>query len=223
VMVLVPFVAPKLVPAIVTDPPTSPLVGERVVMFGGTVTVKGTPLLDTPFRVTTTLPVPAPAGTVATMLVPDQVVVAATVPSKVIVLVPFVAPKAVPVTVTDAPTGPLVGETAVIAGVGNTVNATPALAIPPTLTTTLPVPAPAGTVATMLVADQLVVAAVVPSKVMVLVPFVAPKLVPVTVTDAPTGPLVGDKAVMVGGGVDAGTSKKISVEFGLVNPEVLYA
>ena len=43
----------------------------------------------------------------------------------------------------------------------------------------------------MLVADQVVGVAVVPLKVTVLVPLVAPKLVPVIVTDVPTGPLVG--------------------------------
>ena len=48
----------------------------------------------------------------------------------------------------------------------------------------------------MLVADQLVGVAGVPLNVTVLVPFVAPKLVPVIVTDVPTGPLVGDRLVM---------------------------
>src|SRR5262245_52628897 len=71
-----------------------------------------------------------------------------------------------------------------------TVKSTPLLATLLTLTTTLPVVAPAGTAATMLIADQLVVVAVVPLKVTVLVPFVAPKLVPVIVTAVATGPLV---------------------------------
>src|SRR5262245_66671367 len=83
-------------------------------------------------------------------------------------------------------------------GVGRTVNALPLLATPPTVTTTLPVVAPAGTGTAMLVADQLVGAAVVPLKVTVLVPCVAPKLVPVIVTDAPTAPLVGLRVVIVG-------------------------
>jgi hypothetical protein len=151
------------------------------------------------------------------MLVPDQLVVAA-----IVVLAPFVAPKFVPVTVTDAPTGPLAGERVVMMGVGNTVNATPALATPPTVTTTLPVPAPAGTVATMLVADQLVADAAMPLNVTVLVPWVAPKLAPVIVTAVVTAPLVGESDVMLGS-VDVGTSKKTSAEFGLVNPAVLYA
>jgi hypothetical protein len=44
--VLLPCVAPKFAPAIVTDVPTKPDVGDKLVMLGaGTVTVKLTPLL----------------------------------------------------------------------------------------------------------------------------------------------------------------------------------
>ena len=60
--------------------------------------------------------------------------------------------------------------------------------LPPTVTTTLPVVAPAGTGATMLVALQLVGVAAVPLNVTVLVPCVAPKFVPVIVTEVPTTP-----------------------------------
>src|SRR2546428_8146833 len=63
----------------------------------------------------------------------------------------------------------------------------------------LPVVAAAGTGTTMLVATHVVGVAVVPLKVMVLVPLVAPKLVPVIVTDAATGPLAGARLVMLGG------------------------
>ena len=72
------------------------------------------------------------------------------------------------------------------------------LARPPTVTTTVPVVAPAGTGTTMLVADQLVGVAAVPLNLTVLVPCVAPKLVPAIVTAVPTGPLVGDRLVSVG-------------------------
>ena len=75
------------------------------------------------------------------------------------------------------------------------------LARPPTMTTTLPVVAPAGTGTTMLVADQVVGVAAVPLKVTVLVPLVAPKLLPVRVTAVPTGPLDGERLVSVGGTV----------------------
>jgi hypothetical protein len=87
----------------------------------------------------------------------------------------------------------------VILGVGSTVNATPLLSTPLAVTTTFPVVAPVGTVATIDVALQLPIAvAAVPLNFTVLVPCVAPKFVPVIVTDAPTAPLVGDKLVILG-------------------------
>src|SRR5262249_31310147 len=145
VTVLAPLVAPKLVPVIVTAAPTAPLVGLRVVIVGVGSTVNDVPALGTPPTVTTTLPVVAPAGTGTAMVVADQLVGVAVVPLKVTVLVPCVAPKLVPVIVTAAPTAPLVGLRVVIVGVASTVNDVPALGTPPTVTTTLPVVAPAGT------------------------------------------------------------------------------
>ena len=50
----------------------------------------------------------------------------------------------------------------------------------------------------MLVADQLVGVAAVPLNLTVLVPCVAPKLVPAIVTAVPTGPLAGVRLVSVG-------------------------
>src|SRR5438477_125832 len=157
-------------------------------------TVKLTPLLAIPPTVTTTLPVAAPRRTGATMLVALQLVVLAAVPLKVTAAV--VVPKLAPVMVTAVPTGPVVGFRLVMAGADEvTVKFTPLLAIPPTVTTTLPVVAPPGTDATMLVALQLVVLAVVPLKVTAPV---VPKLVPVMVTAVPTGPEVGFRLVIVG-------------------------
>jgi hypothetical protein len=132
------------------------------------------------------------------MLVADQLVGVAVVPLNVIVLVPFVAPKFVPVTVTDVPTGPVVGFTVVMLGGTVTVKLTPLLATLFTVTTTLPVVAPAGTGTTMLVADQLVGVAVVPLKVTALAPCVAPKLEPEMVTAVPTGPAFGESVAMFG-------------------------
>jgi len=83
---------------------------------------------------------------------------------------------------------------------GTTVKLTPLLATPPTVTTTLPVVAPAGTGTLMLVALQLVGVALVPLKVTVLVPCVAPKYAPVMVTGVPAAPDVGLRLVMLGGG-----------------------
>jgi len=72
------------------------------------------------------------------------------------------------------------------------------------VTVTLPLVAPLGTGATMLVLLQLVGVAVVPLKLTVLVPCVAPKFVPAIVTAVPTGPEVGERLVMLGAGTAAG-------------------
>jgi hypothetical protein len=129
--VLVPCVAPKFAPAIVTDVPITPDVGFKLVMLGaGTVTVKLTPLLTTPPTVTTTLPVVAPAGTGAVMLVALQLVGTAVIPLNVTVLVPCVAPKFAPTIVTDVLTNPDVGFKLVILGAGTalfTLTGTPVL------------------------------------------------------------------------------------------------
>ena len=59
----------------VTEVPTLPEVGDRLVMLGVVAkTVKVTPLLSAPPTLTTTLPVVAPVGTGTTMLVADQLV-----------------------------------------------------------------------------------------------------------------------------------------------------
>lgn len=88
VTALVPCDAPKLLPLIVTDAPTGPDVGLKLLMLGGVVTVKVTPLLLTPLASTTTFPVVAPVGTVAVMLVSLQLVTEAVVPLKRTALVP---------------------------------------------------------------------------------------------------------------------------------------
>lgn len=157
------------------------------------------PLLFTPLTFTTTLPVVAPVGTVATIEVAVQPVVVAAVPLNVIAPAD---PKFAPVIVTDAPTGPDVGERLVMFGVGSTVNASPLLFIPLTVTTTLPVVAPVGTITTNDVAAQLVIVVAV----VVLnftVPCAVPKFAPVIVTDADTGPDVGERLVRLGATVNA--------------------
>jgi hypothetical protein len=82
-------VAPKPVPEIVTEVPTDPEVGDRLVMLGAVAdTVKFVPLLATPPTVTTTLPVVAPVGTGTTMPVADQLVGVAVVALNFTVLLP---------------------------------------------------------------------------------------------------------------------------------------
>jgi len=87
-LALVPMVGPKFVPLIVTTVPIGPAIGLMLLMTGGGVTVKGTPLLTTLLTVTITTPVVAPDGTGASMLVSDQLVGVAAVPPKVSVLAP---------------------------------------------------------------------------------------------------------------------------------------
>ena len=139
-------------------------------------------------------------------------------------LVPLLAPKFVPVMVTAVPTGPLDGARLVTVGGATavTVYGSALLAAPPTVTTTLPVVAPAGTGTTRLVADHVVDIPVVPLNVTVFVPWLAPKFVPVIVTAVPTGPLDGARLVSVGG-VDPDTVTGTSTEYGLTSPLVSYA
>jgi len=120
------------------------------VIFGETPKVR--PLLATPPTVTITAPVVAPAGTVTPMLVVFQLVGEAGTPLKVTVLVPCVFPKPEPLMVTEAPIGPAAGDR--LLRPGKTVNTTPLLAAPFTVTTMGPVVALVGTVALMLVSLQ---------------------------------------------------------------------
>ncbi len=194
-----PCVEPKLVPVTVTDVPTIPEVGDRLVMLGADTTVNDLVLLATPLTVTTTLPVVAPVGTVATIEVALQLaIVVAIVVLNFTVLLPCVPPKFVPVIVTDAPTAPDVGERLVMLGVASTVKGWPLLSTPLACTTTFPVLAPEGTGTAIDVALQLVGVADVPLNFTVLVPCVAPKFVPVIVTEAATAPDVGDRLVIPG-------------------------
>ena len=86
---MVPTVGPKFVPVMVTLVPIGPEVGLMLVMLGGGVTVKRTPLLCTPPTVTMTFPVVAPVGTVTSKLAVDQFAVdVAVTPLKVTVVLP---------------------------------------------------------------------------------------------------------------------------------------
>src|SRR5206468_1776206 len=95
------------------------------------------------------------------------------------------------------PTGPLVGEKPVMAGGGMTVNVPLLVAVPPDVVTLIvPVLAPPGTVAVIDVDEFTVKLALVPLKATAVAPV---KLEPEIVTVVPTGPLVGEKPVIVGG------------------------
>ena len=198
VIVLLPCVAPNPVPAIATSDPTTPEIGDKLVILRVSMTVKLMPLLETPFAFTTTFPVVAPLGTCTTMLVALQLVGGASVSLNVTVLVPCAAPKFVPVIVTEVPTSPEVTDRFVILGAGTTVKLTPLLAAPATVTTTFPVVAPDGTGAPMANELQLVGVVGVPLNVTVLEPWLDPKFVPVIVTAVPTAPVAGDSPLIPG-------------------------
>jgi hypothetical protein len=132
------------------------------------------------------------------MLVGLQLVGVAGAPLNRTVLLPWVGPKLDPLIVTGTPIGPEEGLKFVIAGDGVTVKLTPLLGKLPTVTTTLPVVAPVGTLVTMLVSLQLVATTGIPLKVIELDPLVGPKLDPLIVKNVPTGPDERLKLVMTG-------------------------
>jgi hypothetical protein len=167
-------------------------------MLTGT-TVKATPGLGAPPTVTTTLPVVAPAGTATAIDVALQLAGVATVPLNVTVLVPWVMPKFIPAIVTGAPVAAEDGDRLAMLGTPNTVNGSAALATPPTVTTTLPVVAPAGTGTVIDVELQLVGAAAAPLNVTVLAPWAVPKFAPAILTATPIAAEEGTRLLMVGG------------------------
>jgi hypothetical protein len=190
----------KFVPTIVTEVPAGPLVGENEVIVGepAGVTVKFDELVAVPPGVVRLiLPVCAPEGTTAVIWVFELTV-------KVVALVflnfTSVAPvRLVPVMTTEVPTGPLIGTKEVIVGAGTvvTVKFTALVAVPSGVVTLIfPVVAPFGTVAVIWLSEFTVKAAEVAPNFTELAPV---NPVPLIVTRVPTGPLVGEKPVMVGG------------------------
>ena len=156
VTTLWPCVFPKLEPEMVTAVPIPPVPGAIAEITGvGVPTVNETPLLGVLFSVTTTLPVVALLGTMATIWVSLQLETAARMPLKVTVLVVCVAPKPEPVMVTVVPGEPEEGEMPEIVSVPMTKRRE-LLTRPLTMTLTRPVMAPVGTGTVMEVALQLV-------------------------------------------------------------------
>src|SRR5260370_31911421 len=109
---------------------------------------------------TLSVPVVAPAGTVAWMAVAELTVKLALTPLKATAVAPV---KFVPLIATLVPTGPLVGVKLASVGGGTTLNALLLVAVPPgVVTLSVPVVAPAGTVAWMAVAELTVKLALTP-------------------------------------------------------------
>jgi hypothetical protein len=135
----------KFVPLIVTELPTPPDVGVKLVITGAGTTVKLDDVAVPPGVVTVIAPVVAPAGTVVLICVSETTVKVALTPWKNLTLEAFVKP--LPVSVTGNPTpAPPAGEYLVITGVGTTVKLDD-VAVPPGVVTVIaPVVALAGTV-----------------------------------------------------------------------------
>ena len=146
--------------------------------------------------VTTTLPAPttAFAGTVAVIDVALFSVTVAVAPP-IVTSVALVRPE--PLMVTTLPAAPEAGETELIVGGGGarTVKADVAAAKPVTVTTTLPAPNAAadGTVAVIVVALLVKVAAARP-----MVTVAPVKFEPLMVTVVPAAPVAGDTEVIAG-------------------------
>jgi hypothetical protein len=116
VLLNVTAVAPvRFVPVIVTEVPTAPLAGLKLLIVGvGTETVKLALEVALPFGVVTvTLPVVAPVGTVVVICVALATVKDAEVPLNASAVAPV---RFVPVMVTAAPTAPLAGVKLLIVG-----------------------------------------------------------------------------------------------------------
>src|SRR5215467_2125518 len=110
-------------------------------------------------------------------------------------------------TVKVAPIGPWVRLKLEMLGPGIvTVKSTPLLAVPSTVTTTLPVVAPLGTGTTMLVEVQLVGVTAMLLNRTELDPWLAPKFAPEIVTEVPIFPELGLSPLMLG----AGTTVKVT-------------
>lgn len=188
-------VAPlKFVPVSTTVVPTRPNVGENDEIVGGVTTVKLVLLVAVPAELETDIrPVVAPAGTVAVIRVEEFTVKVVPTPLNA---TDVMAVKLDPLIVTVVPAGPVAGVNDEIVGVRVTTKSAGLVPVPfEVVTVTRPVVAPVGTVAVICVGEFTVNGAATPSNRTWIVPL---KPVPVMTTLAPTGPLDGVSAVMVG-------------------------
>jgi hypothetical protein len=191
----------KPLPVSVTLAPTGPVAGANSVMLGGGMTAKLVTLVATPPGVVTAIvPLEAPAGTMAVICVAEFTVKPAAAPLKATAPTPM---KPVPVSVTLAPTGPEPGANplSVGAGLGVTLKLAALVTLPPgVVTETVPLVAPAGTVAVICVAESTLKLAATPLKRIALAPL---RPVPVSFTLVPTGPEAGSIPVRAGAGMTA--------------------
>jgi hypothetical protein len=185
----------KLVPVIVIKVPAAAVPGAKAVIVGAGIKVNPASDAVPPGVVKLTAPV-APVPTTATMEVEETTVNDATgVPPKVIAEVPL---KLVPVIVIIVPAPALVGAKEVMVGAGMNVNPASDAVPPGVVKLTAPV-APIPTIATIEVEETTVKElTAVPPNVKAVVPS---KLVPVILINAPVAAIVGEKEMIVGGGM----------------------
>ncbi len=206
-------VAPvKPVPVMVTTVPALPAVGVNDVIVGfAPVTTKSLALVAVPAGVVTLiLPVVAPEGTLVVIFVPAEFTSKlAETPLNFTDVAPV---KFDPLMVTDVPTGPLVGEKELIVGVAEvvTVKSVALVAVPPgVVTMILPEVAPEGTLVVILVPAEFTLKfAETPLNFTDVAPV---KFDPLMVTDVPTGPLLGEKEVIVGADAAVVTVKFVAL------------
>jgi hypothetical protein len=153
----------KLVPVIVIKVPAAPLPGSKPVNVGEGKIVKLVALeIVTPLTVIEILPVVAPFGTIAVIVVALDAVTVADTSLNLTILLADVVLKFVPEIVTVAPSAPLDGLNPVIAGVGRTEKTEALVSVTPlTSMVIFPVDEPAGTVVVMLFVEEFVTTAVV--------------------------------------------------------------
>src|SRR5258707_5120602 len=167
---LLPWVAPKPPPVMVTEVPAGPVIGANSVTARLSVMLKPTALLGRPAAlVATTFPEAAPSGAWAVMLLSLQEVTTAVTPLKV--TLPRAEPNDEPAITTDVPRSPAFGLRLPMVG-SSTVKGAPTLCNPRLLTITLPLFAEAGTTTTMLVSLHVVTLADCP--LMLTVPLCSP-------------------------------------------------
>ena len=122
---------------------------------------------------------------------------------------PLTPVKPLPVMMTDAPGGPVVGENPLITGFTGTTKSVVLVPVPPgAVTTILPVVAPDGTVAVRCWSSATLYVVATPWNVTEDTPVPAVNPLPVTVTSVPGGPLGGVNEVTVVAAA-AGTTAKV--------------
>src|SRR5437763_1155839 len=179
----------------VTLVPTGPLLGVKLEIVGGLMTVKLAALLAVPSEVVTLIgPLETPAGTVAVIAVAEPTVKLALVPLNSTAEAPV---KLVPLMGTLVSTAPLRGVKLEIVGGLMTVKLAALLAVPPGVVTLIgPLVAPAGTVVVIAVAELTVKLALTLLNSTAVAPL---KRAALSRTREPTGPLRGVKHEIVGG------------------------